>query len=109
MSFIIYTGIAKFVFCGFILLFHKEALQRPFFTTIKPLYMIIGVALVGGISYLLQLTGAKELPASVLYPIVTGGSIVFSTVFGKIFFKEKPTIYQLCGVLLCFIGTCLFL
>lgn len=109
ISFIVFTGIAKFVFCSFLLLFHKGAWQKPCFSASKSLYLIIGAALVGGISYLLQLTGVKDLPASVLYPIVTGGSIVFSAVFGRIFFKEKPTVYQLCGILLCFLGTCLFL
>jgi len=109
MSFIVYTGIAKFILSGFILCFQKGARQKPYFSSHKSLLLIIGVALAGGISYLLQLTGAKELPASVLYPIVTGGSIVFSAILGKIFFKEILTKYQLFGILLCFMGTCLFL
>ena len=60
---------------------------------------------------LLLLSGIRpwELPASVLYPIVTGGSIVFSAILGKIFFKEILTKYQLFGILLCFTGTCLFI
>lgn len=109
LSFIIFTGIAKFILCGVILLFHKEPLQKPYFSSRKSLPLIVGVTLVGGTSYLLQLTGAKALPASVLYPIVTGGSIVFSAVFGRIFFKEMLTKYQLFGILLCFTGTCLFI
>ena len=62
-----------------------------------------------GISYLLQLTGAAELPATVLYPMVTGGSIIFSALSGRVFFKEKLSVYQLVSIGLCFVGTLLFL
>jgi multidrug transporter EmrE-like cation transporter len=68
-----------------------------------------GAAAISGISYLLQLTGAKELPATVLYPMVTGGCIIFSALSGRIFFKEKLSTYQLVSIGLCFVGTLLFL
>ena len=71
--------------------------------------MISGAALIGGISYLLQLVGARDLPASVLYPMITGGSIIFSTLSGMVFFKERPQRKQLLGILACFLGTLFFL
>lgn len=57
----------------------------------------------------LQLKGASELPATVLYPFVTGGSIVFSAVIGGIVFKEKFSFRLALSVALCFIGTIFFI
>ena len=46
-------------------------------------------AAIGGMSYIIQLYGAKSLPATVLYPFITGGRIVFSALTGAAIFKEK--------------------
>ncbi|MBQ3814746.1 MAG: hypothetical protein II836_01720, partial [Clostridia bacterium] len=62
-----------------------------------------------GISYTLQLLSASNLPASVLYPMVTGGSVVLSAVAGRIFFGEKPDRITLAGLALSFVATFLFL
>ena len=70
---------------------------------------ILGAAAIGGISYLLQLIGARTLPATALYPMVTGGAIIFSAIAGRVFFKEKLSRQQLWGIGLSFIGTLLFL
>lgn len=71
--------------------------------------LIVLYSVVGTISNLLQLKGAVNLPASVLYPLITGGTIVFSGIFALIFFKEKPTVKEWIGIALCVVGTCLFL
>lgn len=52
-------------------------------------FLIVLSTLLSGMSYILQLNGSKNLPATVLYPLITGGTLVFSTVAGIIFFKEK--------------------
>ena len=70
--------------------------------------LIAGTAIIHGISYLLQLIGAVHLPATVLYPIITGGAIVFTAFAGWIAFREKPNARMWIGIVLCFIGTCLF-
>lgn len=106
--FVMYSGIAKFLFSSVALLFCKKKKRASFSSKLTPL-ILSGSALIGGVSYMLQLIGAKELPATVLYPIVTGGSIVFSALSGKIFFKEKLSSYQLISIALCFVGTLLFL
>ena len=41
--------------------------------------------------------------------IATGGSIIFSTLSGMVFFKERPSTAQFFGVAACFVGTLLFL
>lgn len=109
MVFVIYTGIAKFVLCEAAMLLYKKERRRTSFSSNKTIPIVAGTALFGGISYTMQLIGAKELPASVLYPMVTGGCIIFSSLFGRAFFKEKITLYQRISIVLCFIGTFLFL
>lgn len=66
-------------------------------------------AIVGGVSYWLQLMGAKDLPDSVLYPIFTGGTIIFTVLAGWMFFGEKPDKRNIIGISICFAGTLLFL
>lgn len=78
--------------------------------SLRPLLLYSsGAAVVGGLSYLLQLTGALSLPATMLYPAVTGGSIVFSALADLAFFKNRPDKRQCIGLALAFIGTCFFL
>lgn len=109
VTFVMYTGVWKFILCSAVLLFVKDEHKKTFANPRPVLAIIASGAIVSGSSYMLQLVGARELPASVLYPIFTGGSIVFSTVIGRIFFKEKASILQLIGIGLCFIGMCLFI
>lgn len=108
-AFIMYSGIAKFLLSSTMLLFCKEKRNLISFSSRNTIIIVMSSAFIGGVSYMLQLIGAKELPATVLYPIVTGGSIIFSALSGKIFFKEKLSFYQLVSIALCFIGTLLFL
>ena len=60
-------------------------------------------------SYFLQLVCASHLPASALYPFVTGGSVLLTSVCGAVFFGEKPTKRSFFGSLLCFVSTFFFL
>lgn len=71
--------------------------------------VVVGNAVCGGVSYMLQLIGAANVPASVMYPLVTGGSVVLSTCAGLLFFGEKPDKIQAVGILLPFASTFLFL
>lgn len=71
--------------------------------------IVIFASVFDGISYMLQLIGAESLPASVLYPFITGGSIILTSFAGVTFFKEKLIIRQWMAVTACFVGTLLFL
>ena len=71
--------------------------------------LVVIAAATSGISFLFQLMGAENLPASVLFPIVTGGSIICTAIAGRVFFKEKLTKPIILGLILCLLGTCLFL
>jgi spermidine export protein MdtI len=69
-----------------------------------PLYSALGT-----LSSLFQLDGAKNLPASVLYPMITGGTIVLTGLFALIFFGERLSKRGWIGLVLCLAGTCMFL
>ena len=71
--------------------------------------IIIFAAAVDGISYFLQLKGAENLPATVLFPMVTGASMIFSAAADFIVFRQKPSKFVLISVALCFAGTLMFL
>lgn len=106
-SFAMYSGLGKLLFSTIAL-----ACCKPVHVTMQrkgSLGVVAGAAVIGGLSYLLQLIGARTLPATALYPIVTGGSIIFSAISGKVFFKEKLSRQQIYGIVFCFIGTLLFL
>lgn len=70
---------------------------------------IILYAIISGTGYLFMLIPAKTVPAVMLYPFVTGGSIILSTLSAKMFFKEKISRLALIGIILSFAGTLLFL
>ena len=111
-AFVMYAGLAKFILSSIALLFCRKSKQgnnAPFFSSKLSFLIILGAAAIGGVSYMLQLIGAKTLPATALYPMVTGGSIVFSSLSGLIFFKEKLSVFQIISVVLAFAGTLLFL
>lgn len=108
-AFVMYGGVGRCLFCGISLAAVGKKAEPPRSKPWKILAVAAAAAAISGVSYLLQLTGAKTLPATVLYPMVTGGSIIFSALSGKVFFKEKLSVYQLISIGLCFAGTLLFL
>lgn len=112
-EFVMLTGLCKFVMAGVLFLVAKKSDGEPKADT-KKLRMIIALifilsAVASGISYMFQLWGAESLPATVLYPFITGGSIVFSTLAGVLIFKDKLSVKMIISVALCFVGTLMFL
>ena len=105
--FVVYSGVAKWLLSGVALLFCKKG-EKTMSNRLS-FGVVAGAAIIGSASYLLQLIGAKALPATVLYPMVTGGSIIFSALAGKVFFRETLTRRQRFSIALCFIGTLMFL
>lgn len=71
-------------------------------------YLMLISAAVCGVSFVLQLIPAKYVSATVVYPFITGGSILFTALAGRIAVKEKIT-KKAIGLALCFAGTCMFL
>lgn len=128
-QFVMLGGIAKFIIGGIVLLClilierkrsEKEdvpmqtdgvAAANVFSKNVlkKVIPIIIFAAAADGISYFLQLKGAENLPATVLYPMITGASMIFSAAADLIVFRQKPSKFVLISVILCFVGTLMFL
>jgi multidrug transporter EmrE-like cation transporter len=66
-------------------------------------------AAIAGLGFLFQLVTAKTIPAVVLYPFVTGGTIVLSSVGAVLFFKEKISKLAIAGIIMSLCGTLLFI
>lgn len=109
VTFVMLSGLMKFVFCSIIMLFMNKEKRKTGFSSNKSLYAVLSAALIGGISYMLQLIGAKGLPATVLYPLISGGVIMFSALLGRLCFKEKLSKYQYLSIALIVAGTLCFL
>ncbi|MBE6591011.1 MAG: hypothetical protein E7646_03135 [Ruminococcaceae bacterium] len=112
-AYVILTAAVKVIVCGSLWLGTalRSRAQRASSERIslKAVAILAASALVSGLSYMLQLNSAAKLPATVVYPIITGGSVVFTAFAGWLVLKEKPTKELIVGVIISFIGTCLFL
>lgn len=114
-EFAFWVMLFKAVFCGTAMLIFRRRLfysSKNFekhMTVKRVLPLLLISSVVDGISYMLQLIGAASLPATVLYPFITGGVVVLTSLTGSILFQEKLSKRQLAGVLVCFVGTLLFL
>jgi len=106
-AFVMYSGLGKALFSGAALLICTKKDTKPMQGISAA--SVVGAAIIGSASYFLQLLGAKNLPASVLYPMVTGGGVIFSALSGRLFFREKLSASQIVSIVICFIGTLLFL
>ena len=81
------------LFAGLVLLFSakKETLK----ITIQKNTVISGTgfAVVNILGTVLQLYCALLVNASIMFPFITGGTIIFTTVLSSIFYKEKINRY----------------
>ncbi len=80
----------------------------PFFD-VRSVILILLCSAADCTSYYLQLYGASGLPASVLYPLITGGSVILTTLCGALFFGERPSKQTVVGAVLCLLSTFFFL
>lgn len=108
-DYIILTSFAKIILCGILLFFVKEAPHKNPKSNTYILILCALSACLTGVAYMLQLISAKYTPATLLFPIITGGTIIFSAIFARIFFKEKISKKSFLSIIICFIGTCMFI
>lgn len=80
-SFMFYSGVFTVAICGSWLLFKGEKI--PIMKGMNLLYSA-GDGVLNGVGDLLLLISVANLPASVQYPLVTGGVMVFSTIISVI-------------------------
>ena len=73
-----------------------------------PILLILIIAVVNGVGQSFNLLAAKTVDASLLYPLITGGTMVLSAVCGRLFFKEKISKYNAISLIFAILGTILF-
>ena len=104
-SFMATVNICTFVIClAYHLIKNKKAPLLP----IKEVGNLAGYAACSGIGNLLCLIALSTLDASVQYPIITGGVMVFSTLI-SIIRKEKPSARTLISTAIAFVSTILIM
>ena len=102
----------KIVICAIALLIYKGKDSKEGSVTISwksAIWMVFFAAVSDGLSYMLQLVGASTIPATVLFPMVTGGSVILTSLAAVLAFREKLSVRQVMGVVICVFGTLLFL
>ena len=110
-DFVILSNIAKAIFCVPLLFVYKDTNHKKFLPkcAVFPFIYIFLAAMTSGFSYLLQLISAEKIPATILYPFITGGTVVLTAIMGYVFFQEKITGKLFAGLFLCSCGTFIFM
>lgn len=100
-SFMVLTKVLSIVLSALLIAFQKEKNYR---ISIKACAYTIMHSLVNSIGNLMLLIALIHLPASVQYPMVTGGTIVFSVLI-SVFAKERITKKEFIGAAIAFTAT----
>ena len=69
------------------------------------IFIIFLAAVTDATSYMLQLMGAIDIPATMLYPLVNGGAIILSALVDFVVYKDKLPLRQWISVGIAFLGT----
>jgi len=101
-SFMIMTRIFTFIICVVLLLLQQK---KNFSITKKAAVYSMLYSVVNGIGNLLLLIALLHIPASVQYPIVTGGTIVVSTIISLIK-RDRITKKEILAAGIAFVATC---
>lgn len=102
-DFTLWKMLLNVLFSGTVLLIlsRRKPRKRP---SVKALAAAGGYGIVNGIAEVMVLISILHIEPSVQYPIITGGCVVLSVVFG-LFFKEKITLRNALCALLTLAGT----
>ena len=80
---------------------------KPFFKP-KAILLCISLGVVMSAGTLFLLLAARSVPASVQYPVVSGGVIVLSALTSVVVFKDKLSIREIIAIAGAFVSTVLF-
>ena len=111
MDYVIITSFVKIVLCGALLIFFKikDSTQKANKVNKYVIFLCALSAAATGVAYMVQLVCAKYMPATVLYPVMTGGTVILSAVFARIAFKEKLSKKGIIALIICFLGLSFFI
>lgn len=104
------TAMISLILLAFEFLRNRKEKSRQVMTTLKMRPMWI-MALIGAATYTgnyLHLLAANDVPASVQFPLVSGGVIVLSALISFFAFKEKLTVKEWISIGGAFVSTVLF-
>lgn len=76
--------------------------------TLLAIGLVLLTATISGGGQIFNLMAAKQVDASLMYPLITGGTMLLSAVCGAVFFREKITKFNAISLLIAAIGTILF-
>ena len=107
-EFVLLKNLMRFLLFGTMIPFAKKGGEKFFSIKPKMYIVIVGSALLSSVSYYFQLTCASNLPATIQFPVLSGGTIVFSALLGMICFKEKISNKQMFCLFLCLVSTIFF-
>lgn len=107
-AFVLLKNLTLFLFFGAILPFVSRRKKDNISLNAKTYLIIISSAIVSSVSYWFQLICAEHLPATIQFPVVSGGSIIFTAIIALICFKEKISKMQLVSIILCTISAVIF-
>ena len=107
-GFVMLKNLLRFVLFGAMIPFVKKKDMNIFRMNMKTYISIIGAALVSSVAYVFQLICASYVPATVQFPVLSGGTIIFTALLGMIFFHEKINKKQVISLTVCTVATVLF-
>ena len=107
-SFLAMNYVFEFAAAGLFLLCANTGRRKNLSLDKKSVAFAVAYALVNAVGSFGLVSCAKTLDASLLYPLITGGTILFSALVGFVLFKEKPTVYSAIGMVLAVAATVLY-
>ena len=107
-GFVLLKNLMRFLMFGSMIPFVSKKGEKIFQIKPKMYIVIMFSALISSIAYYFQLVCASYLPATVQYPVMSGGTIVFTALLGMICFKEKISKRQILCLFLCIASTAIF-
>ncbi|MBQ7912983.1 MAG: hypothetical protein IJ308_04455 [Clostridia bacterium] len=108
VDFLIWKYIFKIVYCGILFFTHRDKGKYKLLVRKSSLLAGAGFAAVHIAATLLQLYCAITVNASLMYPLVTGGTLIFTPILSRIIFKEKLTVFVIAEILISVVATVLF-
>ncbi len=112
-DFIILMGISKVIISVIAMIIFRNTKDNskkptPEKKSLHWIFPCIFAVAISSISSYIQLDGARTIDASIIYPIITGGTIIFTALCARVFFKEKISKNVFASIILCSVGIVLF-
>ena len=104
-SFLAMNYAFEFAVAGLFLLCANTGGRKSLSLDKKSALFALAYSLVNAVGSFGLASCAKTLDASLLYPLITGGTILFSALVGFVLFKEKPTAFSAAGMALAVAAT----